>query len=83
MADTLNNVLDKIGDDKLAKKEEESIMIMGVIKQIAERYWTLEAKTKRSVCEIKCYGEDLKQAAEDFIEDGIIKDFWKEMSNTT
>ena len=81
VAQTLVSVLEKMANDKVAKKEEEARQIMCEVEDLAKHYWTLEAKTKRSVREIKGYGEILKEAAEDFLEDGIINDFWNEVSN--
>ena len=81
VAQTLISVLENIANDKVAKKEEEVRQIMSQVEELAKHYWTLEAKTKRSVREIKGYGENLQEAAEDFLEDGIISDFWKEISN--
>ncbi len=46
------------------------------IKELATQYSILEAKTKAIVRDIQTYGENLKEAAEDFALDGIISDFF-------
>ena len=81
VAEMMVAMLEKVGSDRVARKEAEVQDLMLQVQTLAEEYWTLEAKTKRSVRTIKDYGENLKEAAEDFEDDGILKDFWKEMSN--
>ena len=83
LAETLVSVLEKMANDKVAKRQEEARQIMCEVEKLAKHYWSLEAKTKRSVRQIKVYGETLKEAAEDFQEDGIIADFWMEVYNMT
>ena len=72
--------MEKKVNDKKAEKEQQISQIMSEVRELAKHYWTLEAKTKRSVREIQSYGKNLKEAAEDFLEDGILNDFWKELT---
>ena len=64
-----------------SKKVEEVEGLMEDIRQLAKKYWILEAKTKRSVRDIKAYGKYLKQAAEDYLENGDLGDLMVEMSD--
>ena len=66
--------------EALLKKERELQDKLRGVKVLAERYMVLEEKTHRSVRDMKSYGEDLKEAAEEFLEDGHESDFWKEVS---
>ena len=43
--------------------------------ELAKHYWTLEAETKRSIRDVKSYGTNLKEAAEEYLEDNILCDF--------
>ena len=65
----------EISDKKVTKQTEEIKALHGDIKSLADEYVKLESRTKDCVLEVKCYGENLKQCAEDFIEDGILKDY--------
>ena len=79
VAQNLVRTMAKIEKEKLAKKEEESRKLMEEVENLARYYWTLEAKTKRTVRDVRAYGKDLKVAALDFLEDGILEDFWEQM----
>jgi hypothetical protein len=48
---------------------------------LAQEYSQLEIKTKRSVRTIRSYGENCKEAVEDFLKDGNIGELLHELSD--
>ena len=81
VAQTLISTIEEMGREKFARKRLEAQELMSEVEALAKEYWTLESKTKRSVRDVKAYGENLKEAAEDYLNDNIINDFWQEMSD--
>ena len=53
----------------------------GDILSLADDYAKLESRTKDCVQEVKCYAENLKECAVDFIEDGILNDYRNGLTN--
>ena len=57
------------------------------IKKIKEEYWDLESKTKITVDDIKSYGENIKEAGSEYLDEenekegGRMSDFWNQISN--
>ena len=72
----------QISSKKVGKETEEIKQLQGEIKSLADDYATLESRTKNCVLKVKCYGKNLKECAEDFQEDGILKDYRNGLSNT-
>jgi len=52
---------------------------MKEIEELAKCYWSLEGRTKRTVRDVKAYGTNLKEAAEDYLKDHNFDDFREEM----
>ena len=83
VAETLVKTIEKMSKQKVTKKEAEAAQMMKDIEELAKHYWVLESKTKRSVRDVSAYGTSLKEAAEDFVKDGVHKDFLEEMRDMT
>ena len=79
VAQNLVSTIAKIEKEKLAKKGKESRKLMEEVENLAKYYWILEAKTKRTVRDVRAYGSHLKEAAVDFLQDGILGDFLEQM----
>ena len=82
LAKSLVGAAEKIkgNSDINTERKEVNEMIME-IESLARSYWTLESKTKEAVSNVKVYGCTSKESAEDYLEDGILSEFWKELSN--
>ena len=66
--------IEAIKKQGLEKKAKEVTEIIQEIENLAKHYWTLEAKTKRVVRDVKSYGEYLVEAADDFMTEGDLEE---------
>ena len=66
----------------MEKQTEEIKALHEDIKSLADDYSKLESRTKNCVLKVKSYGENLKECAEDFKEDGILEDYTIGLANT-
>ena len=78
-------IAQKMDDEEIRRlKEEQAAMMRHItndISDLASQYRRLETKTKTSVQDIRSYGAIVIEAAEDFLEDENLSDFWREMSD--
>jgi len=70
VAHSLTMALDTISIKKIQKEEADALEVIEDVKKLASKYRDLQAETKRSVQKVRLYGENLKEAAEDYVEDG-------------
>ena len=81
LAKHLVETIERVKQIKVAERQQEMRDMIRDIEGLAKMYWKLEAKTKRAVGNVKVYGVDLKEAAVDYLKDGILTDFWRELTN--
>ena len=81
LANHLAQTIEKVKQSKVSEKQQEAREMINEIEKMAKMYWNLEARTKRAVGNVKVYGVTLIEAAEDYLSDGILNDFWKELTN--
>ena len=65
VAESLISTSQKMKMEKINKKKNEVNAIISDVEALAEHYKTLEAKTKRTIGDVKNYGTNLKEAARD------------------
>jgi hypothetical protein len=77
----LYNLIAKLGAEKVIANSDGGQSVINKLKKLATEYALLETKTQRAVMTIQSYGENWKEAAEDFLKDGNTKDLWNELGN--
>ncbi len=65
----------------IAENDERKKFVIEELRQLAVKYSQLEFKTQRAVRTIQSYGKACKEAAEDFLEDGNVKELLTELGN--
>jgi hypothetical protein len=65
-------------ENPIADKGKETIKQLG---ELSKDYSQLELKTQRAVRAIQSYGENCEEAAEDFLEDGNVRDLLEELAD--
>ena len=78
---SLIKTIAEISNEKVKKQKKELFELYDDIKSLADDYAKLESRTKDCVQEVKCYAENLKECAVDFIEDGILNDYRNGLTN--
>ena len=81
LAKSLVRTIANAKENSVVQKQNEAKEMMKEIENLARSYWTLESKTKRAVGNVKVYGESLREASADYLEDGVLSDFWDELSD--
>jgi hypothetical protein len=65
----------------IADNDERKKFVINELRELAVEYSQLEFKTRRAVRTIQSYGKACKEAAEDFLEDGNVKELLTELGN--
>ena len=81
LAKSLVRTIANAKENSVVQKQNEAKEMLKEIENLARSYWTLETKTKRAVGNVKVYGESLKKASAEYLEDGVLSDFWDELSD--
>jgi len=77
----LYEVASKMAVDKVVAKKDEGKKTIKKLRELAQEYTQLEFTTQRAVRTIRSYGKACKEAAEDFLEEGNVRELLIEFGN--